>query len=158
LRPGATKSGKNHFETFYVGAEGTQYFIKPLAFSKTTTGEDLLVDFTFRYRDVVSDTAILHISLHGPDIIRTVDHISFATHAMKVRISPVELMFNETGKEGFHSRFECFMSLSDLNRLFSDPDWRIVVCGSGPCSEYEATDKTRKIIPKLEDTVFVLMR
>jgi hypothetical protein len=158
LRPGSTKTGKKYFETFYVGPEGTQYFIKPLEFESVGSDETLEMDFTYRFRDVVTDTAIVHFSVYGPSIIRSLQSISVLAAGEELTVEGVELMFNETKKDGFRSRFECFMPLSGVEKLFSHPEWTVVVCGDWPCREFEASGKTQKIIPELDQNLFILMR
>lgn len=158
LRPGSTKSGKKYFETFYVGSEGTQYYIKPMEFEAGDTDEEMKMDFTFRYRDVLSDTAIVHFSVYGPEIIRSVESITVLAAGEELKAEDVELMFNETTKDGFRSRFECFMPLAGVERLFRYPEWTVVLCEEDPCREFEATGKTKKIIPELDEHLFILMR
>src|SRR5690554_5427078 len=47
IKPGATQSGGKLYESFYLGEEGRQYFIKPLKFSGSD-GRYIMIDFTFR--------------------------------------------------------------------------------------------------------------
>ena len=47
VKPGVTKSGKNLYETFFLGEEGKQFFIKPLRFNNGEGGV-IMIDFTFR--------------------------------------------------------------------------------------------------------------
>ena len=60
VKPGSEPGGKKLFETFYAGEQGSQYFIKPLVL-KNATKEKLTIDFSFRYKTEVKDSAIVYV-------------------------------------------------------------------------------------------------
>ncbi|MCC6726639.1 MAG: hypothetical protein IT258_19210, partial [Saprospiraceae bacterium] len=74
LKPGGVKSGKRLFETFYVGTDGTQYFIKPLEFTADNK-EVLKLDVTFRQKDISEDSATVNISFYGAENFKTADSL-----------------------------------------------------------------------------------
>ena len=56
VKPTSQKSSKKLVETFYVGIEGTQYFIKPLTYQVEDSKEELEIDCIFRYKTKLSDS------------------------------------------------------------------------------------------------------
>lgn len=157
VKPSTTKSGKKYFETFYVGAAGTQYFIKPLLFQNTTPAEDLLLDITFRYRDEVKDSAIINFSIKSPIIYKTIDSLRLTTENRSITRSRFELLFNEKNKSGFTSRYSTRVSLQELKSLFDASVWNVFIYNKGQTNSYLAPQKTNKALQVVKDKVFVLM-
>jgi hypothetical protein len=73
--PTSLKTGKNYFETFYAGEEGTQYFIKPILFANENSSEEFIFDLTFRYKNEVLDSVILNISINSSKMYKNNDSL-----------------------------------------------------------------------------------
>jgi hypothetical protein len=158
IKPGGVKSGKNLFETFYVGEDGTQYFIKPLGFSNVDQEEELFVDFTFRYKNEVRDSVIGNFTLQSSEILKNIDSISFSNAKTKILSNKVRLLFNERKKDDFNSRFTTKVLLSEFITLFDNNEWAIIVYKNNSSSTFLPTRKTKQAIEKLQEKVFVLLQ
>ena len=155
IKPSSTKSGRNYYETFYVGEDGTQYFIKPLLFETKNTSEYLFVDFTFRYKNEVKDSVIVNFSFKSASIYKSIESIKISNENVEVSSNNIELLFNETFKSGYTSRFTTKFSLSETKELFNQNEWIINI--TNQTSSYWPHRKTRKAISSLKDGVFILM-
>lgn len=157
VKPNATKSGKNYFETFYVGADGNQYFIKPLSLKNSETKEELLVDITFRYKDQIKDSSTINFSIKSPNLYKSVDSLKISSTAIDIKTSNPKLLFNERSKEKFISRFTTKIPLSTLKEMFYHDDWVFTVYHPTQSTVYKTNKKTSKVIATLRKRVFVLM-
>lgn len=158
IKVGGVKSGKNLFETFYVGEDGTQYFIKPLAFSNSENKDELAMDFTFRYKNEVKDSVIVNFAIQSEKIIKEIDQLTISNTTQNIESNKVELLFNEKKKNDFYSRFSTKVSMIEFNRMFENYDWKTVVVTNGSSQTFEAEKKTKKSLSKLADKVFIIFQ
>lgn len=157
IKPSTTKSGKNNFETFYVGEEGTQYFIKPVLFKDEKSNEDLILDITFRYRNEIKDSAIVNFSIKSSIIYKTLDSLKLSNKDIEIKSDKVELLFNEKNKTGFTSRYSTKFSLKEIKEMFNNDAWEITIYNQNKITRYEPKRKTISAINAVRDKVFVLM-
>ncbi len=157
IKPSSPGSGKNHFETFYVGEAGTQYFIKPLLFVSEQPKDQLWVDFTFRYRNEIKDSVLMNFSIKGPSLYKTMDSLIIASKNIEVHSHRVDLLFNEKSRSGYNSRFTTTLGLNDTKELFQNYDWQLTLHNSGQVMRYASRKRTHKVIAKLKEKVFILM-
>lgn len=155
VRPSGTRSGGKAFETFFIGEQGTQYFIKPLEFSH---GKEVLqADFTFRYLDQMRDSVTVNVSLFRPVIQRQLDSLSLQAGQRSAVIPLPTLLFTEKQGKLFHSRFSGHMALKDLHALFMEsPAWSITPWLAGKSDSYLPTRRSGKTIRSLKDDLFIL--
>jgi hypothetical protein len=156
-KPSATKSAKKYFETFYVGEEGTQYFIKPLVFASEASPTEMMIDMTFRYKDEIKDSVLVHISLEGPDLHKSISKLQFKQGEQEVQASSIALMFNENTKKGFKSRFSAQLSLQEVYQLFQSDQWVVQLEEAGESLYFSPTKKSSKVIRALNNEIFILM-
>lgn len=157
VKPTTTKSGASLFETFYVGNDGMQYFIKPLLFTDDAAKEDLVMDFTFRYKDEVKDSAIVNFSIKSPFIYKSIDSLSISNSIIEIKNERIDLLFNEKTSKVFVSRFSTKVSLKDLNQLFKSNEWDVILYNQNEPQKYMSHKRTKKAIGALRDKVFILM-
>lgn len=157
LKPTTTKSGKKYFETFYVGEEGTQYFIKPILFKDEKSNEELILDITFRYRNEIKDFAIVNFSIKSSKIYKTIDSLKIANKVIQIKSSELKLLFNEKNKKEFTSRYSTKFSLNEIKEMFSNDAWEIIIHNQSKIITYKPHRKTTKAINAVKDKVFVLM-
>jgi len=153
VKPSTVKSGKKLFETFYVGEEGIQYFIKPLTY-KNDIGEELKLDITFRYKDEIKDSAIMNISLLGNENNKNLRRIEISDTQNHIIIKDIKHLFTESNKKIVKCRFSMKCPLYKLTNMFINNDWGITVYRQENHSKYTATKKTKKTINKLRDVIF----
>lgn len=158
IKPSTTKSGKNYFETFYVGEEGTQYFIKPILFKDEKSNESLVLDITFRYRNEIKDSAIVNISIKSSIMYKTIDNLKFSNKDIEIISNKVELLFNEKNKTGFTSRYSTKLSVKEIEEMFNNDVWEMTVYNQSKITRYEPQRKAIRAINTVREKVFVLMQ
>ena len=159
VRPGSVKSARNLHETFFVGEEGTQYFIKPLGFeSAADKNTTLTADFTFRYKDQVRDSAIINFTITAADLYRSAESLTISNPSFSAPCHSTDLLYNQRSAKGFVSRFSARLPMSDLIRLFESPNWSVDLSAGGVPMTFLASKKSRRSLIRLEDGVFVVFR
>lgn len=156
IRPQATKSGKSLFETFYVGEEGAQYFIKPVSF-EGDNNEMLTADFTFRYNKDFSDSTTVNLSLFTLDATKDIDSIVIVSGDYEASIFNFEHLFSERTTKNVHARFTSKMESEHLKPVFSSDEWLIKVYSAPALYEFQTTKKTSKNIDELYFQIFSLL-
>ena len=155
IKRSGTRPGHKLYETFFVGEEGTQYFIKPIAFAGDDG--DALVDITFRYKTEIRDSATINISFVDDEVYKSADSIVLRTATNRIRLYVGKLLFNEKVKDGYASRFTTKAPLTDVSRMFIQSDWTLSLYNGEKAVHYVAGGKTRKKILKLQQNVFALL-
>jgi hypothetical protein len=148
------KSAKRHYEAFYVGYEGTQYFIKPLKFKKPN-GEELLLDITLRKKDKVTSSPILNFTILSNSYVRKIDKIQYINDDVSVKAKQIELLFNEKDGNEYVSRFSNSISSKNVAKLFGQENWKIKVYLNDTKIIYNASNRTSRIIEKLNQKLFL---
>ena len=156
VKAGSTKSGKNLYQTFYVGDEGTQYFIKPLKLATDPEGY-LALDATFRYKDEVKDSATINISFVTGETYKSIDSLKIENGDNAISAKEMKLVFVEREKTLYESRFFTKIALLEFKTLFKKNNWKIGLYKNGTATTYfTAAKKTRKKIDKLNYEIFEL--
>lgn len=157
VKPGSTKSGKQYFETFYVGVEGTQYFIKPLLFENDEANKVLALDITFRYKDEIRDSAIVNFSIKSLEIYKSVDSLKITNSLMDIKSDNIDLLFNEKFSKGFVSRFTTKVPLDKMKKIFDNDEWELTIHNAAKSNTYKPHRKTQKAVNFLRENGFILM-
>ncbi|WP_154859427.1 hypothetical protein [Cyclobacterium xiamenense] len=155
--PPTTNSGKKYFETFYIGKEGTQNFIKPILFKDERSNEELILDMTFRYRNAIKDSAIVNFSIKSATLYKTIDSLKIANEVIQAKSSELELLFNEKNKKGFTSRYSTKASLQEIKEIYSNNTWEITIYFKNQITRYKPQRKTMRAIDAVRDNVFIVM-
>ena len=155
VKPASTKSAKAYYESFFVGENGTQYFIKPIELDSEIDDAKMLIDFTFRYKNEIKDSSVINFSIIGTNIIRSVDNIVFTNI---VSLNDISLLFNEKKGDKFISRFSVKCSTKEMIDIFNHSDMKINVTTNNTITLFLSHKKTQKIIRSLNDNLFVLFR
>ncbi len=155
LKPASTKTGKNLYETFFVGEEGVQYFIKPLTFENLEE-EQLNIDMTFRYKNEVKGKSDIKMFVLSDKVYKKMDSLLINNGQTQKIIKEVDFMFSEKTKKGFQSRFSTKISLADLQELFKGADWTIEAHQGNQKNTFKTSLRTQKAINKLDEVIFVM--
>jgi len=150
-KSGARKSGASLYETFFVGSEGILYFIKPLSFVGTDNDE-LLADFTFRYKDQIKDSVVCNFSIISNEKRKMVDEVLLTANDMSLKCENIILLFNDKKGNQFISRFSGQLLFADFIKLFNTGNFNIEVDNK----VYKMSSKTQQSVEKLKEKVFVL--
>jgi hypothetical protein len=155
MKRGGTKSEGKLYETFFVGEEGMQYFIKP--FFVGNKSDAAVLDITFRYKSEVKDSATVNVSFLGNEPFKTADSIAIASTTGRVRLDVQKHMFSEKAKKGYTSRFATRAPLAQIKNTFNDGNWTVTLYRDGAVRTYTGGNKTRKTVVKLRDNVFAVL-
>ncbi len=153
IKPNTIKSGKRHYETFYVGDEGTQYFIKSLVF-ESITREYSELDFTFRYQNELKDSATINISIYSDNIFRNIDSLRLYNGVDLYVLKKMNLLFTDRYKTMYKSRFSGKLSPVALRNMFLYNNWELHLYSNSINIQYSTPKNTRKKINKLNHLLF----
>lgn len=156
IKPSTSKSDSKNFETFFVGEEGTQYFIKPVLFKNQTTGEQISIDFTFRIKDKIRDSAIVNFSIQSSSIFRSLTSIKISNTHIFATSKNIRLLYNEKNADGFRSRFSTNLNLNSLSTLFADNNWEVQLSNGNQTTMFAPNKKTLKTIVNIRENIFQL--
>ena len=157
IKPASTNSGKKYFETFYIGEEGTQYFVKPILLKNNQSKEDMLLDITFRYKNEIKDSATLNFSIRSSIIYKKIDSLELSNKVTGVKCATAVLLYNEKNKTGFTSRYSTKISLKEIKEMFSNSDWYLTIYSQNKSTKYQPEKKSINAINSIRDNIFVLM-
>lgn len=155
VKPAAKKGGKNLVETFYLGDQGTQYFIKPLLFKSVNDDAEFRLDATFRYNGSMTDSVVLNFSLIGNASHKSIQLLEISNAVSQAVVNEFKLLFNEAKKKKVVSRFSTHLPLNQLKLLFQNQDWTIRVNTTDHKYEFQPSRKSKKSIKKINANVFV---
>lgn len=157
VTPTSLKTGKNYFETFYAGDEGTQYFIKPIVFKNENSKEEFILDLTFRYKNEVVDSVIVNFSINSSNMYKNIDSLIMSGNGIQRSNKYLELIYFEKTKNGFRSRYSTKYSLKEIKEIFIKDKLQVIVYNQNNISSFEPTKKSLRVINLIRDNVFVLM-
>jgi len=155
VKSASTRSANNLFETFFVGEEGTQYFIKPLSFVNANK-EKLYIDFTFRYKNKVDGFASAKMTIESEKPIKEIKKILISNTKKNSSLNEIEFMFIKREKNRFHSRFNAITEIKNLEELFSSNSWFLEVELEEKVVKFQPQKKTKKSISKLDQSIFIV--
>jgi hypothetical protein len=158
VKPGGTKSGGKLFETFFVGEQGTQYYIKPIVLT-SPMNEDMRVDFTFRHNNEIkeADSSFINFTLIARKNVKNIDSLTFSSGGNLITIKNAKHLFSEKQKDYFLSRFTASGPLKSVSKSFDNADWKITTYTSGEVRLFTPSKKSRKKIAEIKDQVFSLL-
>ena len=157
MRPGATKSGKHLYESFFISLKTNQYFIKPMEFT-SGDGTELWIDITFRDKDASRDSATVNFTLRFDQIVKSIDSIKIENGKEQSYLEDISYIYTAKKKEKYDSRFTSKSSNPSSNQLFSDNEWLIHVFFGNQANTFTPTKLTAKSIIILEENVINIIR
>jgi hypothetical protein len=143
------------YETFFVGEQGTQYFIKPIPF-KNEAGEKAELDFSFRYRSEVKDSVTINMTFYNKDLIKSIDSCRLSNDVLSFKLRSLSLLFLEREGKTNNLRYSGKASLADVTKLFGQEKWTIMVHFPKSSAKYLPSSKTSKKIKSLNHNIFSL--
>ncbi len=152
IKPGSVKSGKNLYESYFMGNAGVQYFIKPIVF-RDKSNSIFETDFTFKYLQNMEDSALMNFSIKDEyKVYKSIDTLLISNSNLTVSLYRHTLLYKEKRSKYYISRFSTKLTQKDLRLLFNDHNW--VIRTKQYC--FNPSKKTRKNIDKLNSSVFKL--
>jgi len=156
IKPGSRSAGKKLYETFYVGNEGTQYFIKPLLL-KGENSSELKLDITFRHKTDLASNSTLNFTVISQELLKTLDSLTITNTRHAVSSKNISLLFTERAKAGFSSRFTTNIPSGELQKLFHSPDWSISLYQGSRKIVFTPGSNTQKKIRRLDYNIFSIL-
>jgi len=152
VKPSGVRSGKNLYETFYVGNSTTQYFIKPLRYQGQNSS--LIIDYTFRYPDSASTDVVVNFSVISDSVLSDVEELRMGNTV----VQDVKSLYNETSKKQFLSRLTGQTSIKDLKAYVIDKEHNITIKrNNSKTTTFMPSAKTEGTLQKLSQNLFVLV-
>lgn len=155
LKSGGANSAQRLFETFFVGEDGTQYFIKPLEY-KNADKDKLFIDYTFRYKNAVKDSVTMNFSVYFDFIIKNFEEFELVSDNYSLKTDKVDFMFTEKQKKEFHSRFSVKMPFSQVLKIFKDETFKIKVSNQNTSYTFYPVRKTEKAMEEMNEKLFLI--
>ena len=153
LKPAASNSGKDLYESFYAGNGTTRYFIKPLEFESGK--EEMLIDFNVESNE--GDTATALFSIYSEEPLKSIDRIVFSNDNVEKSSQEVNKMFIELEKKNYESRYTAKIPNGALKAIFANQNWKVTVENDEKSMTFMAGRKTKKKIVTLNKAVFMLV-
>ncbi len=143
--------------TFFVGEEGTQYFIKPLEFTNDN-GDEMYMDITFRYKDEIKDTAVINFTIQTSDLIKKLNTVTVSSDKVIYTTNNILLLFAEKEDEEFRSRFSIKVPMKELDKLIKNSKWVFELNHNSDMLIYYPTTGTENALKIINNDLFVLFR
>lgn len=153
VKPTGTQKRSSLYETFFVGEEGMQYFIKPLEFvSEEKNDEKMRMDFTFRHAGEASadGRVTVNLSLYSLQRISGGQDFSLQSGEKSVGLQDCRMLFQEKKKNYFHVRYTATIGMEEFIALFQKNDWRASCREEGKEKHFIASGKTQKQIKRID--------
>jgi len=157
FKPISAQSGASSlYETFFVGELGTQYFIKPILFKEVEKKDKIFLDFTFRYKNKIEDSAIINFSVNSTEIFKNIDSLEIINDIKNISSNKSKLMYNEKLNKKLISRFSCNILLEDICQIFKNENWYINLYIDSVKYSFCSSKKTKKTLKKVFENLFIL--
>ena len=156
VKPGTEKSANKNFESFYIGASTTQYFVKPLELHQENSKNSFIVDFTFRSNTEIMDTVIVNFSIISPELLPIVEEVTISNGQINPSIEKPNLLFREKNKSVYIARYTTLMRGDKLKSLFADANWQTKVTYPSEELIFQIDNKSNKKIKSIFDNLFIL--
>lgn len=145
------------FQSFYVGEEGTQYFIKPLALKGKQ--DDCYIDFNFRSAAQLSGETTANFSFFAAQPVHKLQEAFFEVAGTRFDLQQSKSLFVETQKDNFKCRFTSVLPTPSLKPLFATSQWKLILIDDKGNSYHFTSDKsTEKKILTLRQRLFSIFQ
>ncbi len=125
-------SNKKYFETFFVGNDGIQYFIKPIE-CKSLNGDKLIFDVVLRVKNSFQnqDSATVNFTILSADKnLPENQRIIWINKNDTLQVYSVKFMFKERNKKVFSYRLTSKIANTDLKKCFTDIEYKPALIGN----------------------------
>lgn len=158
---GKVNSGRSKsklYQSFFVGEEGTQYFIDRILFENRKSENYLFADFTFRHSNTKRSSVTFNFSLNSKVYVSQMDSLALLADESVFMAENIKIMFTEKQDGRFVSRFTSSISLDHLKQLMKapEPKIRLFYKGSDGSQALEPHPKTFKKIQRLNEDLFFI--
>jgi hypothetical protein len=155
VKPAATRTKSKAIETFYLGTNGNQYFIKPLEFVSNDK-QLLLLDITIRYNDNTEPppATINFTTFESPQpLIPT--RLQIVSSSSSYQFNEFQKIFGDKNEEGYSTRYSVRADQSAVNQLLGSGDWEITLFSEEGELTFFPTRKSEKSIREINSYPFL---
>lgn len=142
------------FETFYIGKNQYQYFIKPLTFESDNS--DLFVDYTVRLLDTAK-YATMNFTIESKENPGSCQKISYELSNQKIEINEIDEFYYEK-KSDYIYRSSAKIDLEELIEIFDSEEIGISYFGNLEKQNFKANNSTLKKIKKINEDLMVFIK
>lgn len=148
-----------YIETFFRGAGKTMYFVKPLPWKETTTGDDLELDFTYDFNpDSMGRPVIARFTFHSDKPVTPVQKAEFILGGESFACDHLDKVFVEPGeKGGYANRYECALTFELFTAIASTESPVFSITHKGGTGTYKVTRKWDKKVAAYVQTHIIEM-
>lgn len=152
-------AGTKLYESFFIGEQGTQYFIKPLKLNNNSS-EEMNLDVTFRYNENISeeDSAGINFSITSNSLVRDIDSLHFQNDEVFINAAKPQRLFMERERKQYLSRFTTRVPLDQLIKLFHSTRWKIEVYHDNTSRYFSPSNSAKRKIESLDYNLMELIR
>ena len=159
VKPATSGGGKKYFESYYVGDEGNQYFIKPLALVSEYEEAKATLDISFRSKESLQGTAQVNFSVYMPEAVHSLKDAYLYVNDTSFELSDIKLLFVEKEKNGFQSRFSTTVPAEKLRSIFNTSDWQLVIIKEkGKTYKFDTASSSKKRIEAINTNLFTIFK
>ncbi len=147
---------KSYYESFFIGDEGTQYFIKPIEF--IADDAKLQMDITFRAKTELIDSATLNYTINHNILHKELTFVSINNGNTTIQINNHNLIYTERKSNKYNSRFSSKISMNEFAELTENDDWTMTIRSNEKEYSFRPTKKTRRILNYINNDIIILFK
>lgn len=151
VKPGASAKSGGLYESFYLGPDQNQYFIKPLEFEYDDY--ELHADFTFKKLKDSLSPITLNFTITSDIVIKDIQYYEIAGE----RVNKLQKLFLEQNRNDFEIRFTSELSFNSFSKFMKMQDPIILIESDYLSNNFTATNSTKKKMGKLNEGLIQLM-
>lgn len=151
-----TGSIRKKYMSQFVGDEGIQYFIKPIAFEADDTST-LSADFTFRHGELnLNDTVMVNYTVRSKEKRARLKNFCICTPENTADAISTTTLYKEKDKY-FVTRYSSVFLYKQLREAYKNQSFDLKIITETSEVEYKPTAKSIKLIQALDESIFQLL-
>lgn len=151
VKPGASAKAGGLYESFYLGPDQNQYFIKPLEFEYDDY--ELHADFTFKKLKDSLSPITLNFTITSDIVIKDIQYYQIAGE----RVNELQKLFLEQNRSKYEIRFTSELSYDSFSKFMKMQEPIILIESDYLSNSFTATNSSKKKIGKLNEGLIQLM-
>jgi len=121
------KSYNDLYTSFFVGEDGTQFFIKPLEFFHLENDAKLDLDITFRYKDTIKDSVTVNLTLYSTTFLKNIDFVEMIGEKQRIKSNNIKLIYIDKNTDLCENRYSVKFLLKDYLNIFQENNFSMNV-------------------------------
>lgn len=158
-QPHVSSKVQDQYTTYYVGGQGTQYFIKPLILKANNVEASMFVDFTFRYKKESQLNPVnCNFTFFSTQPFNKIANVYLVLDdSTKVELTAMEPLRKVLLKNGkYECRYSSNLNMNDFIQAFENDRLEFSVIQGTENTVFYPNKETQKMIHLLEVNLFQL--